>query len=187
MIADRIVNQAQEKVELDLNSAREVYNDKIRDVSTSIRLTAPRFFLKDATLKNDVKMLEVELKKIRESELLDILTLTDKDGRVLIRTRNPEAYGDSQGGDELIREVIRKKEIVASTQIISKEELLKEGGDLAKQAHIEFISTPKAKPRPEKEENSGMMIKAAAPILDYHGNLIGILYGGNLLNRNYEI
>ena len=187
LIGDRIVKQAQEKVELDLNSAREEYKNKIREIQASVRLTAIRFFLIDAILKNDVKRLEVELKKIRKRELLDILTLTDKDGRVLIRTRNPEAYGDSQVGDELVREVIHKREMVASTQIISKEELLKEGEDLAKQAHIEFISTPKAKPRPEKEENSGMMIKAAAPVFDYNGNLIGILYGGTLLNRNYEI
>ena len=32
-----------------------------------------------------------------------------------------------------------------------------------------------------------MMLKAAAPIFDRQNNLIGILYGGVLLNRNYEI
>ncbi len=32
-----------------------------------------------------------------------------------------------------------------------------------------------------------MMLGAAAPIFDYQNNLIGILYGGILLNRNYEI
>ncbi len=187
LIGDRIVKQAQEKVELDLNSAREEYKNKIREIQASIRLTTLRFFLRDAILKNDVKRLEVELKKIRKRELLDILTLTDKDGRVLIRARNPEAYEDNQLGDDIVREVIRQRKIVASTQIISKDELLKEGEDLAKQAHIEFISTPKAKSRPKKEETSGMVIKAAAPVFDYNGNLIGILYGGNLLNRNYEI
>ena len=32
-----------------------------------------------------------------------------------------------------------------------------------------------------------MIIKAAAPIFDYEGKLIGVLYGGILLNRNFEI
>ena len=32
-----------------------------------------------------------------------------------------------------------------------------------------------------------MMLEAAAPIFDYQNNLIGILYGGILLNRNFEI
>lgn len=187
LIADRIVNQAQEKVELDLNSAREVYNDKIRDVSTSIRLTAPRFFLKDAVSRNDIARLKKELRRIRERESLDILNLTDKDGKVIVRARNPVIYGDDQSDDELVIEAISKKEVVASTLIIPRDELLKEGEDLAKQAYIKLIQTPKAKPISGSEETSGMMIKAAAPILDYHGNLIGILYGGNLLNRNYEI
>jgi two-component system NtrC family sensor kinase len=32
-----------------------------------------------------------------------------------------------------------------------------------------------------------MMLKAAAPIFDYENNLIGVLYGGVLINKNYEI
>ena len=187
LIGDRIVKQAQDKVELDLNSAREVYKDKIKDVSTSIRLTALRFFIEDAILKNDIEKLRVELKKIREREFLDILNLTDGNGKVIVRTLNPEVFGDNQADDELIKEAIRRKEVVASTQIILKDELLKEGEDLALQARIQFITTPKAKPSPEEEETSGMMIKAAAPVLDRQRNLVGVLYGGVLLNRNYEI
>ena len=187
LIGDRIVKQAQEKVELDLNSAREVYKDKIRDVSISIRLTALRFFLKDAISRNDIARLKIELRRIRERESLDILNLTDKDGKVIVRARNPVIYGDDQSDDELVKEAISKKEVVASTLIIPMDELLKEGEDLAEQAYIKLIQTPKAKPISGSEETSGMMIKAAAPILDHHGNLIGILYGGILLNKNYEI
>ena len=187
LIGDRIVKQAQEKVELDLNSARELYKDKIKDVSTSIRLTALRFFLKDAILRNDIARLGIELRRIREGESFDILNLTDKDGKVIVRARNPAIYGDNQSDDELVKEAINKKELVSTTIIVSRSELLKEGQDLAEQAYIKIIPTNKAKPRIEKEETSGMMIKAAAPVFDFNGNLIGILYGGILLNRNYEI
>ncbi|MCK4421205.1 cache domain-containing protein [candidate division WOR-3 bacterium] len=187
LIGDRIVKQAQNKVELDLNSAREIYKDKIKEVRTSIRLTALRFFLKDAILKNNIGNLETEIRKIRKRESLDILVLTDSNGKVIFRARNPAVYGDYQVDDELIGRVIYMKEIVASTVIITRDELVKEGEDLALQVRMKLISTPKAKPRPGKEETSGMMIKAAAPVLDKKGNLIGVLYGGNLLNRNYEI
>ncbi|MCK4339293.1 MAG: cache domain-containing protein, partial [Candidatus Cloacimonetes bacterium] len=61
------------------------------------------------------------------------------------------------------------------------------GKELTEQAIIDLIPTPRARPRLETVETSGMMIKAAAPILDYDGNLIGILCGGKLLNQNYEI
>ncbi|GAJ15484.1 unnamed protein product, partial [marine sediment metagenome] len=32
-----------------------------------------------------------------------------------------------------------------------------------------------------------MCIKAAAPVFGHDGSLVGVLYGGNLLNRNYKI
>lgn len=187
LIGDRIVKQAQDKVELDLNSAREVYKDKIREVSTSIRLTALRLFLKDAILNSDIERLKVELRKVRERESLDILNLIDRNGKVIVRARNPVVYCDDKVDDELIQEAIRKKEVVASTEIVSRDELINEGEDLATQARIKFIPTPRAKPMTEEEKISGMMIKATAPVLDGQGNLIGVLYGGILLNRNYEI
>jgi len=44
-----------------------------------------------------------------------------------------------------------------------------------------------ARPRSETEQTSGMMLSAAAPILDLSNNFVGIVYGGVLLNRNYTI
>ena len=187
LIGDRIVKQAQKKVRLDLNTAREIYLEKIREVKTTVRLTALRYFIKNAFMQNDIKSLEANLKKISENENLDFLTLTDKDGKVVLRTHQFNFQGDDQARDELIKKVLKKKKEVAATQILSKEELIKESQNLADKAVIQLIQTPKARQRKEKQETSGMIIKAAAPILDYDGNLIGILYGGILLNRNYEI
>lgn len=186
LIGNGIIRQAQDKVRLDLNSAREVYQEESNNIKNIIRLTAIRFFIKDAILKNDRKKLNEELQKIRKNESLDILTLTDKTGCILVRARNPAIYGDWLN-DTIVNYVLLKKQPIASTQIISKEELEKEGKDLAEQATIKLIPTPKAIPRPDAVETSGMMIKAAAPVIDHNGDLIGVLYGGKLINQNYEI
>ncbi|MBI4811072.1 MAG: cache domain-containing protein [Ignavibacteriales bacterium] len=58
---------------------------------------------------------------------------------------------------------------------------------LATQALIEIAPTPKSKPRLEKKESSGMMLKAAVPIFEDNGNFVGVLLAGVLLNRNFEI
>ncbi len=187
LIGDRIVKQAQKKVKLDLNSAREIYRERIREVESSMRLTALRFFIKEAFLKREVKSIENELKKISKSESLDFLTLTDKEGKVLLRACNPELYNDNKANDEMVKKVLDEKSVIGATQILTRDELFMESETLKEQARIELIATPKAKLRSEKEETSGMVIKAAAPIFDYEGNLIGVLYGGILLNRNYEI
>jgi two-component system NtrC family sensor kinase len=54
-------------------------------------------------------------------------------------------------------------------------------------AHIQFIPTPRAKIRLEQEETSGLVLKVAVPIWGRDGTLIGVLYGGDLINRNYRL
>jgi len=187
LIGTGIINQAQDKVKNDLNSARELYRQETENVKDIVRFTALRFFIKDAILANDMEALTKELEEIRKAESLHILTLTDKNGRVIVRSRNPSITGDNQAYDELVTEVLSAKEVIAATVIVSRNELIKEGEDLAEQAYIKLIPTIKAKPSPETEQTSTMCIKAAAPVFGYDGSLIGVLYGGNLLNRNYDI
>jgi len=187
LIGTGIIRQAQEKVRNDLNSAKEIYQQESEALKDIIRLTALRFFIKDALLNNDMTTLTKELGSIRKAESLDILTLTDHSGRVLVRTRNPSLSGDSQADDDLVSFVLSTGEVVAATVIVSEEELAKEGADLVAQARIEFIPTPKAKSTQETRQTSGMMMKAGAPIHGYDGNLLGVLCAGSLLNRNYKI
>jgi two-component system NtrC family sensor kinase len=187
LIGTGIINQAQEKVRIDLNSARHIYQDEIREVKALVDLTAQRFFIKEALLRNEIKTLKERLEEIKERESLDILTLTDEKGRVIVRSRQPSVTGDNQAGDEFVSQVLSAREIVSGTVIVPREELSKERPDLAEQAYIKFIHTQKEKPSPKTELTSGMMIKAAAPIFGSDGSLVGVLYGGNLLNRNYKI
>jgi two-component system NtrC family sensor kinase len=187
LIGRGIINQAQDQVRIDLNTARHIYQDEIQEVKALLYLSAQRFFIKDALLEKDTKRLTAGLEEIRKRESLDVLTLTDNNGLVVVRARNPSVGGDNQAGDELVSRVLSGTGAIGATVIVPREELIKEGADLAKQAHLEFIPTPKAKLSVEVEQTSGLMIKAAAPVFGYDGTLLGVLYGGNLLDRNYEI
>lgn len=187
VIKQDIIAKAQTKVKNDLNSAREIYAQQVKSVKDIIRFTALRFFLKDAISENDRDALSKELERIRTAESLDILNLTNSSGMVLVRSRNPSVIGDSQTNDMLVSKVLSSREIIAGTLIMPQEELEKEGRELAAQAYIKYIPTPKAKPVEGQENTDGMMIKAGAPVFGYDGKLLGVLYGGILLNRNYEI
>ena len=186
MIGDTIIKQAQDKVRLDLNSAREVYQGEISNIKNIVRLTAMRYFLKDTLLEKDRKKLTTELQNIMEQESLDMLHLTDNMGNVIVRARNPGVYG-SRLNREVVNWVITKKTMAVSTQIIPGEELEKEGKEIAEKARIKLIDTPQAYPKTATEETSGMIIEASAPVFDYNGHLIGVLCGAKLLNRSYEI
>jgi two-component system NtrC family sensor kinase len=187
MVKIDISERAQAKVKNDLNSAREIYRQETENVRDVVRFTAVRFFIKDAIAENDREILAQQLELIRKTESLDILTLTDKDGKVIVRARNPAVFGDSRLTDKLVGRVLSDKKTIAGTVIVSRDELLKEGQDLAERAYVKFTQPEKAKSTVETEQTSGMMIKAASPIFGHDSDLIGVLYGGNLLNRNYRI
>jgi two-component system NtrC family sensor kinase len=187
LISDRIVTEAQEKVGRDLNSAREIYLSKLNHLNDVVRLTADRFYIRDALISGDIGSFAEELVRVKVSEGLDLLTITDPMGNVLLRANNINLSGDSQYHDELVAAVIDRNVPVAGTMIVPIEDLRLESQFLVDQAHFNFIDTPMARVRSETEETSGMMLGAAAPIFDYQNNLIGLLYGGILLNKNYEI
>ncbi len=186
LMKNTIIHQAQAKVEHDLAAAWMVFNEKLSDIKEIVDLTAAREAIQEDIISQRLQLLEKKLSRVREVYGLDILTLTDEKGKVIIRTRNPGVVGDNQSQDEIIS-LAPKKDVLAYPQIVSREELLKEGDDLANQAEMDFIDTPKAAFRPEKKETSGFVLKAASSVRDENGILIGILYGGILLNRNYEI
>ncbi len=186
LVKNTLIDQAQAKVKHDLAAAWMVFNEKLNDIKEIVRLTAAREGIKRATKNNNKDILFRYLSRVREEYGLDVLTLTDSTGIVIVRTRNPDVIGDDQSQDEIIK-LVPKKGVLAYPQIVPREELIKEGKDLADQAYMEFIDTPKAAPRPENKETNGMMLKAASSIVDERGNHLGTLYGGILLNRNYEI
>jgi len=181
-----ILQQAQDKVQIDLNAARMVFNQEIKYIETIVSLTTERFFLKEELSKGQCEQAKNELERIRMKYGMDFLALTDSEGRVLLRTRNAYVNNDNQSDDEMICEAMRGN-TVSGAQIIPQEELSKEGDDLAAQAVMPVVPTIKAKPRASDRETSGMVLKAAVPVVGEEGNLLGVLYGGKLLNRNYAL
>jgi len=186
LITNQIIFEAQERVKEDLNTARYVYTSKIRDIDRTIRWTSIRHVLKKGLKEKNLSPIREELEELMAEEGLDFLTLVDRMGMVIFRFHNPPTSGDSLLNDPFIKIALEKKEI-SGTQILSGDELSKEGRSLTQKAAIQSIPVPKEKPIRKIEETSGMILKSAHPILDFNGEVLGVLTGGVLLNRNYEI
>ena len=186
LVRGAIIDEAQEKVKYDLSSAWMVFNEKLNHIGDIISFTAEREGIQDAIVNKKNNILLRYLSRVRMQRGLDVLTLTDSTGRVIVRTRNPEIKDDDQSQDEIIKKALDGGDF-ASPQIVTHEELIKEGRELADRAYMEFVPTPKASPRPEDKEINGMMLKAASSVEDDNGNLLGVLYGGILINRDFTI
>lgn len=186
LIRSALTSQAQAKVRHDLSSAWMVFNEKLSDIQDIVRLTAARESLSDLFRIRQIDILIKYLSRVRTENGLDLLTLLDAQGRVVLRTSSPENAGDDLSGDGIVRRAL-DGQLAAAVQIVPAEELLKDGAWLVAQASMDIIPTPRAEPRAAGRETSGMMLAAAAPIHDADGSLLGLLKGGVLLNRNYEI
>lgn len=186
IVTNQIIAEAQERVKEDLNTARYVYSSKIREIDRTLRWNSIRHVLKKSLKDKNKKLFEEEFTSLMAEEGLDFLTLVDKKGIVFHRIHNRDTSGDSLQDDPFIIKALYKKGI-SGTQVLSGAQLLKEGAELAKKATIPSVPTPKEKGRKIEEETSGMVLKAAHPVLDYNGDVLGVLTGGVLLNRNYEI
>ncbi|MBM3298040.1 MAG: hypothetical protein FJY83_10650, partial [Candidatus Aminicenantes bacterium] len=177
LIRSTLLSQAQNKVKHDLAAARMVFDEKINDIRNIIGLTAARESLRDAIPPGRHDILLRYLSRVREDYGLDMLNLTDAAGRILVRTRRPDAPADDMSVDPLVRRALGGG-LHSGVQIVPREELLREGEDLAARAYMNILPTPMAADRPETLETRGMMLRAAAAIRDGEGRILGALYGG---------
>jgi two-component system NtrC family sensor kinase len=180
-----IISLAQAKVRHDLASAWMVYNDKLSHIQDIVRLSASLESLKNALKKDEKELLLSYLSQTRNDFSLDILNLTDARGKILVRSSRPETSGDDQSRDPVVRRALGG-DTVRATQIVSKQELTKEKG-LVEKAYLQIIPTAKAEPLARDDMEDGMFLMAASPLINDDGNILGVIYGGILLNHNDEI
>jgi two-component system NtrC family sensor kinase len=187
MLRARVYEQAQAQVNSDLEAARGIYASALDRLKDALRIHATRMIIYGALQRGDVTGLADELDRIRRAEHLDVLTLTDRHGVVLMRATAPGAGSGDTAVDAVVQRVLETSAPLASTEVVSASDLARESQTLARQAALTITPVPRAKPRPDPLVTSGMMLKGAAPVLAPTGEPLGVLYGGVLLNRNPEI
>ncbi|TKJ45041.1 hypothetical protein CEE34_10460, partial [Candidatus Aerophobetes bacterium Ae_b3a] len=181
LISKRVLREAQTRITLNLQTADFVYTNHMQTIFMALNLIADKErVIRTLQLTEDISRVQTFLEQKRIDLKLDFLTLCDASGRVLLRTRPPYLAGDNCLSYPLIQKALQG-EGAAGTVILLQEMLQGEGEGLASQGHVRFVPTPRAKPKPEREESSGMCIMAAVPVVDpYDGRVRGVLYGGNL-------
>lgn len=180
------LDEAQRRVRLDLRSAWSVIQGEQDILQLFVRVLGGGKRVRDAFLAPDAVIHRSALEAARRQSGFDFVTLTDNAGRVILRTREPYTKGDYLANDPLVAKALRG-EVASAFAIFSAQRLRTEGGDLEERAFAVFEYTPKAKPRAKTFETAGMVLMAAAPLKDQNGRILGAIYAGILLNRNYTL
>lgn len=187
MLQQGVFVQAQSRVNSDLESAKAIYQHNLDRLKDALRIHATRMVIYGALSRGDTTGLGGEMERIRRAEGLDILTVTDASGRVFFRTRNPSVVDEGPMQNPVVQRILKDMVPLSSSEILSGEELRKESPELARQSFMAITQTPRAGPLTEAEITSGMLLWGAAPVFSPDGRHLGVLCGGVLLNRNYDI
>ena len=186
IVNSTIMNQAKNKVQHDFRTTRMVYDSQLFIIKQAIYVGATGNTIQQCFYNNDRQRLISRLEQIRQDIGMDFLTITNNTGNVILRITNPTQIGDDVSQISLVKAALAGK-IVSSTEILSADVLHKENKQLSDKAKIKLISSPQAQPTDKSVETSGMVLMAASPIYGFKGELLGVLYGGHLLNRSYKI
>jgi len=182
-----VFSEATNRVRLDLNAAREIYLNQIEKVKCSLSITTL-----GTGFRADLKNREIQnlLERIRVLALhvnLDFAGIVTSEGELLCRIGpDPIPSKKTQSFNPVARLALQGPGAVSGTLILSKEELSAEDPELAYRANIRLLPTPRAAPRDEEIETSGMALAAAIPVFE-ESEFVGVIYGGRLLNRSTEI
>ena len=191
------INEVENRVRQDINTAKLIYSNKMDKIMYLIQFTAEGSDLRKLITTNNVKGMaylerlirqESDVQQRNEHVFLDMLTVVDGTGKVLYRVTNPSVYGDTLLNDPVVKNCIRAKVPLSSTELMSIQSILKENPLLLERAQTDIIKTPLSADILEDKLADGMVMKVAYPLLDKNTNaLIGVLIGGVLLNKDNEI
>ena len=192
------MDEAQRRVQQDINTARLIYKHDVERLTFQVRCIALRSPLGDMISSGGMLALEdmrglirtgVEVKEgsITECMCLDMLSLVDAKGTVLYRASNPAAKGDTVLWDPVIRECLGRKTLLSSTELMPVEWIRRENPLLSERLQTAIVETPRSIETGEKQLSEGMVLRAAYPIFDSDGDFKGALVGGVLLNGDYSI
>jgi two-component system, NtrC family, sensor kinase len=190
------INEVQNRVRQDINTAKLIYNHTLERMASLIQYSvegSDLYETLDKGKKEGLENLKALIRHVQviqtsgEHPYLDMLSVVDMDGKVLYRAANPKIDGGDMLWDPVVRKCIETRAPQASTELIPIEKIIHENPSLAERVTIEIVKTPKSIEMKEKQLSEGMVMRAAYPIVNKKKKLLGVLIGGILLSRERTI
>jgi len=186
IVSSTIMTQVRRSVDNDSVTARTIYDEQLQTLRLTVQLVGSGTTVPQYLAGGRQELLLQYLNGIRRERRFDFLTLTDRAGRVVLRPSQPARTGDDVSSLSVVAAAL-KGDTAASTEILPADLLEREHSRLPEQARVKLVATPQSKPAGKPEETSGMALVAATPVRGPGGEILGALYGGVLLNRNFSI
>jgi len=175
-----VLSEASTRISQDLNAAREIYSNQEERINLALEVTTLDNDFRNALRLGNVETLLKRLQEVADYVELDFAAIADTDGNIVCRIG--KGTGETTG-NPLVRAALERKSNVSGTVVLEDVMLAAEDPDLAGRARIDLVPTERAAPRDEKTETAGMTIASAVPVF-YNNTMLGVVYGGILLNKS---
>jgi two-component system NtrC family sensor kinase len=184
LVNEHVFGEALNRVRQDLNAANEMYLTRAKHVKTSLSITTLGFAFVASVRDRNTTELALRLERMAKLAGLDFAGVVAEDGSALCRIGpNPFPRPGRRVENPLAKPVLEQGVAVSGTAILSSEFLVEENYELAERARVPLVAGPEAAVGAREEIGSGMAMAAAVPVFD-GDQLLGVLYGGILLNRS---
>jgi len=190
------IGEVQQRVQQDLNAARFIYDYNLTRLASEVRFAAQGFSLDEALADGKIDTDEalrglvqyIYAPKGSDRLIrLDMLTVVNVRGKALYRVFNPSAEGDSIISQSIVERCLRERTAHASTEIMGIDVIRRENPALGQRVSIPIVKTPQSVEIDKDRLAEAMVLRAAHPVFDKDGQLLGALIGGTLINNNYTI
>lgn len=172
------------KVHSDLTVA-EGYFERVRGgVSSNVQMVAASQRLAAALADDNPATVTSYLREARNVLRLDVLQLLDRNGRLLAGA-GALPDGTDQARWPVVQDAMELRTSNA-IDVFPRELLSAIDADLALRAAIPLIPTRNAAAESRSQETRGLMMHAAAPVVNRRGELVAVLQGAQMLNRNLD-
>jgi two-component system NtrC family sensor kinase len=187
------MDEVQNRVRQDINTAKLIYNQTLERIVSQIQFAAEGSDLRESLAAGKVHQLDSLRGLIRhvqviqnpdERPFLDTLSIVDLNGRIVYRASNGQGNNGDMLWDPVVRKGLETRSAQAATELVPVERILQENPALAERVTIDVVKTPKSVELEQKRLTEGMMMRAAYPIRDKNRRFLGLLVGGILLSRD---
>lgn len=186
LMTNRLVSIAQQAVAADLNAARGILDAEVAHVAESVKLASQDPALLAVRQNRLDPAVRETLQSSARSARLSFLTVTDRYGNPLYRLGSSDLSGRLGRENAQVSAALAGEE-ASGIEVLSTAEALRENPQLQPQLTVALQATPHAQQHTVAHENRGMFLSAAVPLRDSQGEIVGALWGGQLLNQDERI
>ena len=186
IINKAVSDETTNRISQDLNAAWEIFLAPLTRSYPVLELVAGDEAVRNAVAERDVTKLASRLDEIQEVLNLDFVSIVVLGDPSFGIRYDGSMKGGASSTTSFIEHCISGKVPVSGITVLTRSFLMSEDPRLAEQARIAIVSTPRAEPRTDTIETEALATVTAFPII-LNDVVVAVMYGGEILNRNYGI